>query len=129
MRVPDKTPRPAASLASNADGIPAAARRHTGSSGQALAACALGALVLALLSSPELPSSADRFGDGPLTERIREAASGWQEMVGRADLTLAHRVLRQATQWLIDSQWPQINGRVEPPPARHFESKSEMPRF
>ena len=128
MRVPERATRPAASPSSNADGIPAGARRRTGSPGQALAACACGALVLALLGAPDLPSATERFGDGPLAEWIREAAGGWDEAAGRLDLTLAHQVLRRATQWLMAGQWPQINTRAVSPPAPYFKSKREMPR-
>jgi hypothetical protein len=106
MGASDKAARPAASPASGPDGIPAAARRYTGSSRQALAACAVGALILGLLSPPDLRSSTERFGDGPIAERIRDAASGWDDIVGSVDLTLPHRVLRRSTQWLIEGQWP-----------------------
>ena len=49
----------------------------------------------------------ERFGDGPLAARIREAASEWDKVVC-LNLTLPHQVLRRATQWLIERQWPQI---------------------
>ena len=129
MDVSERPARPAQSPASNADGIPPGARRRTGSPGQALAACAFGALALALLSPPDLPSAVERFGDGPVAEQIREAAGRWDGVVSRLDLTLARRVLHGATQWLIQGQWPQINAHAESPAAPHSKSKGEVSGF
>ena len=129
MTVSKRAARPAPSPARNADGIPPGARRRTGSPGQALAACGFGALLLALLSPPDLPAAAERFGDGPLAEQVREAAGRWDEVVDSLDLTLARRVLRGATQWLIQGQWPQINAHAESPAAPHSKSKGEVPGF
>jgi hypothetical protein len=89
-----------------ADGIPAGARRRTASSRQVLAACVLGTLVLALLASRDLPSWADRLGDGPLTPLMREIAIGWNARIAPLGMTRPHRELHRALGWLRAQQWP-----------------------
>jgi hypothetical protein len=89
-----------------ADGIPAGARRRTASPRQVFAACALGALVLSLLASRDLPSWADRLRDGPLTPLVREIAIGWNERIAPLGMTRPHRELHRALGWLRTQQWP-----------------------
>lgn len=92
--------------AQGADAIPAGARRRTASPRQVFAACALGALVLSLLASGDLPSWADRLRDGPLTPPAREIALAWNEALARFGLTRPHRELHRALNWLRERQWP-----------------------
>jgi hypothetical protein len=89
--------------AGNTEGIPAGARRRTASPRQVLAACVLGALVLALLASHDLPSWADRLGDGPLIPLVREIAIGWNERIAPLGVTRPHRELHRVLGWLRDS--------------------------
>lgn len=106
MAAIERRPRRAPSPAVGPDGIPAGARRRTGSLHQVFVACAAGAVVLALLAPPDLPSWAERLGDGPLAGRLREAASACEKEVARLDLTLPHQALRRATRWLMERRWP-----------------------
>jgi hypothetical protein len=92
--------------AQGADAIPVGARRRIASPRQVFAACALGALVLSLLASGDLPSWADRLRDGPLTPLAREIALGWNEGLARCGLTRPHRELHRALNWLRERQWP-----------------------
>lgn len=101
----ERRPNPADSPFSG-DGIPAGARRYTGSARQVLAACCIGAVILGLLSPPDLPSLTERFGDGPLAARLRDAASEWDARIARLNFASPRRVLHRATQWLIERQWP-----------------------
>ena len=99
-RQPEPT-RPAQS----ADAIPATARRRTASPRQVFAACALGALVLALLASGDLPSWAEGLPDGPLTPLMREIALDWNAGLARLGLTRPHRELHRALEGLRALQW------------------------
>lgn len=101
-----RPPRPAPPPA-GPDGIPQGARRRTVTPRQALVACALGAVILALLASRDLPGWADRLRDGPLTPVLREVAIGWNDWVARLDLTWPHAALRRAEQRLQALEWPQ----------------------
>jgi hypothetical protein len=94
-----------ATLSSGTDGIPAGAKRRTGSPGQVFAACAAGALVVALLSSPESPSWTERVGDQPFGAAAREAANAWNDRVARLGLTWPHQALRAIARRLSESQW------------------------
>jgi len=87
------------------DGIPASARRRTGSPAQMFAACIAGAVVLALLSPPDSPSWSDRGGDRPVTAALRGAAAEWADRVARLGLTLPHQALRRTVRRLIELQW------------------------
>jgi hypothetical protein len=89
------------------DGIPAGARRRTASPRQVFAACALGALVLSLLASRDLPSWADRLQDGPMVSLARDVAIGWNDRIAPLGLTRPHRELHRALTWLREQQWPQ----------------------
>jgi hypothetical protein len=88
------------------DAIPAGARRRTASPRQVFAACALGALVLSLFASGDLPSWADRLRDGALTPLAREVAIGWNDRLAPLGLTRPHRELHRALEWLRSRQWP-----------------------
>ena len=86
---------------SSVDGIPPGARRRTGSPRQAFAACAAGALVLAVLSTP----GADQAGDRSLTTVSREIANLWAENLARLGLTGPDLTLRRTVRRLIELQW------------------------
>lgn len=92
--------------APGADAIPPGARRRLASPRQVFAACLLGALVLALLTSGDLPSWADRLPDGGPTPLLREIALDWNAGLARFDLTRPHRDLHRALNWLRQWQWP-----------------------
>lgn len=89
-----------------ADGIPAGARRHTATPRQVFAACALGALVLSLLASADLPSWTARLQDGPLTPLVREIAIGWNSRIAALGMARPHRALHRALDRLRAQQWP-----------------------
>jgi hypothetical protein len=89
-----------------ADGIPAGARRRTASPRQVFAACALGALVLSLLASEDLPSWAERLRDGPLVPFVREIAIDWNARIAPLGMTRPHRKLHRALGRLRAQQWP-----------------------
>ncbi|HJU15643.1 MAG TPA: hypothetical protein VJ770_04165 [Stellaceae bacterium] len=97
---------PARPAASGADTIPIAARRRSASPRQVLAACALGALVLAFFASRDLPSWADGLHDGPLTPLVREIAIGWNDNIAPLGLTRPHRELHRTLSRLRALQWP-----------------------
>jgi hypothetical protein len=88
------------------DGIPAAARRRAGSPRQAALACLVGAIVLGLLAPPDLPAWAERLGATPAGVAARETVAAWRRDAAAFDLSLPHRVLHRATQWLLERQWP-----------------------
>jgi hypothetical protein len=90
---------------SGADGIPAGAKRRTGSPGQVFTACVAGAVVLALLSPPDSPSWTERAGDQPVIAAFREVASEWADHIARFGLTLPHRALRRTVRRFIEMQW------------------------
>jgi hypothetical protein len=99
---------PAAAAPSvGADGIPALARRRTATIRQTLAACAIGAAILALFASSDLPSWADQLRDGPMTPLLRKLAIGWNADLRRFDLNLPHGSLHRTVEWLKDLEWPQ----------------------
>ncbi|HZU91492.1 MAG TPA: hypothetical protein VE993_19735 [Stellaceae bacterium] len=98
--------RPAEVAPAPIDAIPAGARRRTASPRQVFAVCALGALVLALLASRDLPSWADRLQDGPMSSLARTLAIGWNERIAPLGLTRPHRELHRALTWLRAQQWP-----------------------
>ena len=102
----ERETRRVAPPSSGADGIPAGARRRTGSPRQAFAACTAGAVVLALFAARDLPSWAERTSEGPLSAVLREMARGWDEELVRLDLAVPHEALRRAVRRLIDCHWP-----------------------
>src|SRR5215471_10400925 len=81
------------------DGIPASARGRSGSAVQAFAACVVGAVFLALLTSPDLLSWAERSSDGSLAPVVQEIAARWDDEVGRLGLSLPHEALRRVVEW------------------------------
>ena len=83
------------------DGIPPGARRRTGSPGQAFAACAAGAFVLALLTSP----GEEQAGDRSFTAASREIANLWTQNLTRLGLHEPDLALRRAVRRLIELQW------------------------
>lgn len=87
------------------DGIPASARRRTGSPAQMFAACVAGAVVLALLGPPDSPSWTDHSRAWPAISAIREAATEWGDCVARLGLTLPRQALRRTVRRLIEMQW------------------------
>lgn len=93
------------------DGIPVGARRRTVTGRQAFVACALGAALLSLFASRDLPGWADRLRDGPLTPLLRQVAIGWNDRLAGLDLTLPHEALRETVQRLQDLEWPQVAAR------------------
>jgi hypothetical protein len=93
--------RRAAPPSSGPDGIPAGARRSTGSTRQVFAACAVGAMVLALLNSP----GREQAGPPSVTALIRQAANLWAEEAARLGLSAPQQALRHVFRQLIDLQW------------------------
>lgn len=106
MAAIEREPHRAASPLIETDGIPAGARRRVGSPRQAFAACAFGAVSLALVGAGDLPSWAERASHGPLAPLLREAASIWDEQVARLGLAMPQEALRRAVRWLIEYRWP-----------------------
>lgn len=92
--------------ARGADAIPPEARRRTASPRQVLAACLLGALVLSLFASRDLPSWADRLREGALTPLARTLAIGWNDRLAPLGLTRPYQELHRALEWLRSRQWP-----------------------
>ena len=89
----------------SADAIPLTLRRRGGSQRQVLALAAVGAVVLALFASPDLPGWADRLGDGSLAEAMRPIAGDWDRAMARLGLTRPHEALRDAVQRMQQWQW------------------------
>ncbi|MFI5023088.1 MAG: hypothetical protein ACHQRJ_15745 [Alphaproteobacteria bacterium] len=102
QRHPPASPRPALS-----DGIPAEARRNSASFGQSFVACALGAVVLALLASRSLPSWAERLESAALAEVLGPKVAQFDEALARFGLTLPHDALRRAARRLVTLKWAQ----------------------
>ncbi|HKO07996.1 MAG TPA: hypothetical protein VJ487_09810 [Alphaproteobacteria bacterium] len=100
QRHPPASPRPAVS-----DGIPAEARRNSASFGQSFVACALGAVVLALLASRGLPSWAERLEFDGLAEFFGPKVAQYDEALSRIGLTLPYDELRRTARWLIAREW------------------------
>jgi hypothetical protein len=88
-------------LPNSLDGIPPGARRRTSSPGQAFAACAAGAFVLALLTSP----GDEQAGDRSFTAASREIANLWTQNLARLGLAWPDLALRRTVRRLIELQW------------------------
>jgi hypothetical protein len=86
---------------SNSDGIPACARQRTGSPRQAFAACAVGAVVLALLNSP----GTEQAGPRSVTAVIRQTTNLWAEEAARLGLSAPQQAMRRVLRQFIDLQW------------------------
>ncbi len=106
MAATEPRSRPAAAIERGPDGIPATARRRTGSPSQAALACLVGAMVLGVLAPPELPGWAERLGASSIGQAARETIAVWRREAAAFDLSLPHRELRRITQWLLEQQWP-----------------------
>ena len=89
----------------SADAIPLTLRRRGGTARQVLAMAAIGAIVLALFASPDLPGWADRLGDGPIADAVRPLANGWDRAMARLGLTRPHQALRDAVQRMQEWRW------------------------
>jgi len=90
---------------SSTDGIPAGAKRRTGSPRQFFATCATAAVVLALFSSADMSSWSERADNQPFAEAAHEIVNLWSEDVARLGLTLPHQALRRTVRRLIELQW------------------------
>jgi hypothetical protein len=90
---------------SSADGIPAGAKRRTGSPRQVFATCTAAAVILALFSSADMASWSERADNQPFGEAAREIVNLWSEDVARLGLILPHQALRRTVRRLIELQW------------------------
>ncbi|MBV9863402.1 MAG: hypothetical protein JO267_14785 [Alphaproteobacteria bacterium] len=95
----------AAAGATNADAIPAAARRAGASPGQVLALTVIGTLVLGLFASRDLPSWTERLEDVPFAPTIRVAAAQWDAAMERIGFTRPHEAIREEIRALLDRGW------------------------
>src|SRR5438309_857053 len=86
---------------SSADGIPAGAKRRTGSPRQVFSAGAAAAVVLALFSSADMTSWGERADNQPIAEAAREIVNLWSEDVARFGLALPHQALRRTVRRII----------------------------
>lgn len=89
----------------SADAIPLSLRRRGATARQVLAMAAVGAVVLALFASPDLPGWADRLGDGPVARSVQPIAQGWDWAMTRLGLTRPHQAVRDAVQRMQEWQW------------------------
>ena len=93
------------SVSPSADAIPRALRRSGGSPRQVLAASLVGTVVLALFASRDLPSWAERLGDGPAAHTAQHLAADWDRAMAGLGLVRPHEALRRAIGQLRDWQW------------------------
>jgi hypothetical protein len=94
-----------APAAASADAIPLRLRRSGGTPRQVLAASLIGAVVLALFASRDLPSWSERLGGGTIAQRIQGLAGEWDQALDGLGLTRPHEALRDAVRRLLDWQW------------------------
>jgi hypothetical protein len=87
------------------DAIPPTLRRRGITQRQVLAACLVGALVVALFASRDTPGWAERRGDTWLDHRVRDIAGVWDTSMETLDLTGPHDRLRDAMGRALDWQW------------------------
>jgi hypothetical protein len=88
----------------SADAIPARLRRRGGSPRQVLATSLVGAAVLALFTSRDLSSWAERLS-GPLAEQTQNFASGWDQTMAALGLVRPYETLRSAMSQFLDCRW------------------------
>jgi hypothetical protein len=87
------------------DAIPPALRRRGIAARQMLAACLVGALVLAIFASRDTPGWAERLGDSSLDHRLRDIVGAWDEAMETLEFTIPHDRVRDAMQRALDWQW------------------------
>jgi hypothetical protein len=89
------------------DAIPPSLRRRGIGTRQMLAACLVGALVLALFASRDTPGWADRLGDSALDHKLRSVAGAWDAAMEELGLTHPHEALRAAINRALELTWPE----------------------
>jgi hypothetical protein len=87
------------------DAIPPALHRRVAGPRGMLAACLIGAVMLALFASSDTPGWAERLGDTPLDHALRGVAGSWNAAMETLGLTRPHEALRAAMARLLDWQW------------------------
>ncbi len=96
--------KPAAPIRSPtvAEAIPAALYRGRGSPRRVLAMCAVGALVLAVFASRDLPSWSERLAGLPYAEAAQRLAAEWDDAMEALGLTRPHEALRSALKQALE---------------------------
>ena len=89
----------------SADAIPLALRRRGGTPRQVFAMAAVGAVVLALFASRDLPGWADLLGDGPVAVAAQPVAQAWDRAMAKLGLVRPHETLRDAVARMQQWQW------------------------
>ena len=89
----------------SADAIPLTLRRRGGTPRQVFLTVAVGAIILALFASPDLPGWADRLGDGPIADAMRPIAQDWDRAMARLGFNRPHEGLRDAVQRMQEWRW------------------------
>jgi hypothetical protein len=90
-----------------ADAIPPSLRRRGIGAGRMFATCLIGALVLALFASRDVPGWAEQLGDAPYAHSVRDIAGSWDRAMEALGLTDPHEALRAAMRRFLDWQWGQ----------------------
>ena len=91
------------------DGIPPEAKRHAVTPAQSLLACGIGALLLLLLASRDLPGWAERHQLDPAIDAATPALVALDDGLSRVGLTAMHDALRAAADWAAELRWGQTD--------------------